>query len=308
MYRIRFHGRGGQGMRTASRILGRALFNEGYQVQDAPRYGAERRGAPIFAYVRYSDSPINERGIIHRPGLVVVADPSLLTLPAAAVLQGCTEETVLLINSGQAPSSLLSGLDFKGPIITLPRPETGEDEPFPGPACAGGAAALLGVISLAALESAARKELSDLPSEVADSNIKRMTHTFTGLTTQTVTIPAGEPVPVSSHHPPSWITPALEQGSRNTPAITGSMTTHRMNTGSWRTKRPVIDQERCNRCWWICNTFCPDGAIFLDENRFPHIDLDHCKGCLICLNQCPTGAISAIPEHPTKLDDQEESA
>ena len=52
MFRIRFHGRGGQGMKTASRILGSAFFLEGYEVQDAPRYGAERRGAPIFAYVR----------------------------------------------------------------------------------------------------------------------------------------------------------------------------------------------------------------------------------------------------------------
>ena len=58
MYRIRFHGRGGQGMKTASRILGTAFFIQGYEVQDAPRYGAERRGAPIFAYVRAAWQPI----------------------------------------------------------------------------------------------------------------------------------------------------------------------------------------------------------------------------------------------------------
>ena len=52
MYRLRFHGRGGQGMKTAGRILGTAFFLAGFEVQDAPRYGAERRGAPIFAYVR----------------------------------------------------------------------------------------------------------------------------------------------------------------------------------------------------------------------------------------------------------------
>ena len=46
MYRIRLHGRGGQGLKTASRLLGTALFLEGFEVQDAPRYGAERRGAP----------------------------------------------------------------------------------------------------------------------------------------------------------------------------------------------------------------------------------------------------------------------
>ncbi|MCK4900049.1 MAG: 2-oxoacid:acceptor oxidoreductase family protein, partial [Anaerolineales bacterium] len=88
MYRIRYHGRGGQGMKTASRILGTAFFLEGFEVQDAPRYGAERRGAPIFAYVRASRKPINERGIIRRPDLVIVADDTLVSIPAAGVLSG----------------------------------------------------------------------------------------------------------------------------------------------------------------------------------------------------------------------------
>ena len=50
MYRIRIHGRGGQGIKMASRVLGTALFRSGFTVQDAPKYGAERRGAPIFSY------------------------------------------------------------------------------------------------------------------------------------------------------------------------------------------------------------------------------------------------------------------
>ncbi len=61
MFRIRFHGRGGQGIKTASCVLGTAFFLEGYTVQDAPRYGAERRSAPIFAYVRAVRGAIDER-------------------------------------------------------------------------------------------------------------------------------------------------------------------------------------------------------------------------------------------------------
>ncbi len=67
MFRIRFHGRGGQGMKTASRVLGTALHREGFTVQDAPRYGAERRGAPVFAYVRANRRPIDERGAMPVP-------------------------------------------------------------------------------------------------------------------------------------------------------------------------------------------------------------------------------------------------
>ena len=60
---------------------------------------------------------------------------------------------------------------------------------------------------------------------------------------------------------------------------------------------PVIDYSRCNKCWWVCSTFCPDGAIEVDEEGSPHIDYDHCKGCLVCVAKCPPHAIEAIPEH-----------
>ena len=120
MYRIRFHGRGGQGMKTASRILGTAFFLQGYEVQDAPRYGAERRGAPIFAYVRADDQPINERGIITNPDLVIVADDSLVPVPAAGVLTGVDEHTVLLINSDESTDTWKHRLNLSCRVFTLP--------------------------------------------------------------------------------------------------------------------------------------------------------------------------------------------
>jgi pyruvate ferredoxin oxidoreductase gamma subunit len=61
--------------------------------------------------------------------------------------------------------------------------------------------------------------------------------------------------------------------------------------------RPVIDEARCKRCWWVCSTFCPDGAIAVDDAGQPRIDYAHCKGCLVCVAQCPAHAIAAVPEH-----------
>ena len=74
MFRICFHGRGGQGMKTASRILGSAAFQAGFLVQDSPVYGAEQRGAPMAAFPRIARDPIRERGMIGQPDLVVIAD------------------------------------------------------------------------------------------------------------------------------------------------------------------------------------------------------------------------------------------
>ena len=163
MYRIRFHGRGGQGMKTASRLLGTAFFRSGYQVQDAPRYGAERRGAPVFAYVRASTEAIHERGIIRAPDLVVVADDSLVAVPAAGVLQGISASTVMLINTGEDAATWRDRLNFPGSLLTLPA-EAGEraELRFVGATCAGAAARLLGVIARDTLEAAVREELAAL--------------------------------------------------------------------------------------------------------------------------------------------------
>ena len=104
-------------MKTASRILGSAFFLEHFEVQDAPRYGAERRGAPIFAYVRAARGIINERGIIRQPDLVVVGDDSLVSVPAAGVLEGLREQTVMLINSHDAPEVWKDRLNLAARVL-----------------------------------------------------------------------------------------------------------------------------------------------------------------------------------------------
>jgi pyruvate ferredoxin oxidoreductase gamma subunit len=106
-------------MKTAANILGSAFFAEGFEVQDAPRYGAERRGAPIFSYVRAARSTINERGAITRPDLVVVADDTLLPVPAAGILQGCTPRTVMLLVSGEGAEAWRSRLKFSGLLLVM---------------------------------------------------------------------------------------------------------------------------------------------------------------------------------------------
>jgi pyruvate ferredoxin oxidoreductase gamma subunit len=69
-----------------------------------------------------------------------------------------------------------------------------------------------------------------------------------------------------------------------------------MRTGLWRTLRPVVDYDRCRHCWWVCSEFCPESAIRVRADQSPEIDYDHCKGCLICVAQCPSHAIRAETE------------
>ena len=300
MYRIRFHGRGGQGMKTASRILGTAFFLEGLEVQDAPRYGAERRGAPIFAYVRASRASIHERGIIHQPDLVLVADDTLVSVAAAGVLSEVTPHTVLLISSVTTPDAWKERLNFPGLVLTLPAAVELEDPlqlRFIGAACAGAAARLVGVITRNSLAEAICDELAPLGAAVIDRNLEAALEAYGLMESHAGCVAQGTDRPADAYEKPKWIELQFEEARVSAPAIHAAATSDRMETGLWRTVRPVIDYRHCKRCAWICSTLCPDGVINLNAEGYPEIDYAHCKGCLICMANCPAHAIRAIPEH-----------
>ncbi len=299
MYRIRFHGRGGQGIKTASRILGTAFFLEEFEVQDAPRYGAERRGAPIFAYVRADRQTIHERGIIRCPDLAVVADDSLIPVPGAAVLQGADDHTVLMVHSGVDAATWRHRLNYAGPVLTIPAEGgagEGVDLPWAGVACAGAAARVTGVISADRLALAVETELSALGAKVVETNRKLALEAF-GLMEEHQGIVAERGAGAfEGYVKPDWIDLPFEPARLAAPSIHAAATSVRIRTGLWRTVRPVVDYERCNRCWWLCSSFCPDGVIDVDDDRRPKIDYGHCKGCMVCVAQCPPHAIEAFPE------------
>lgn len=298
MLRVRFHGRGGQGMKTASRILGTACFLAGYEVQDAPRYGAERRGAPIFAYVRIADRPIHERGIIRRPDLVVVADPSLVPVPAAGVLAGLDAHGVLLIDSPEPPAVWKERLALAGPVISFAAGAPSEDRaalPFVGTVCAAAAARLIGVVSLAHLEQAIRDELDTLGPAVVAKNLTNARAAFAQVAADAGCVTGAPDGAAGAGPAPDWIDLGFEEARISAPVIHAGLTSEAVPTGLWRTLRPIIDYDRCNGCWWVCSAFCPDGAIRVEDGR-PRIDYDHCKGCLVCMAQCPPHAIDARPE------------
>lgn len=298
MLRIRFHGRGGQGMKTASRILGSACFLAGLEVQDAPRYGAERRGAPIFAYVRVDRRPILERGIIGRPDLAVVADPSLIPIPAAGVLAGLDDRGLLLIASPEAAELWRDRLGLKGPVISF-RPEglsEGHgDSPLVGTACAAAAARLLGLFPLVLLEAGIRAELGDFGEAIVARNLEIARAAFEQLSDRTGCVTESPDPTPGAAAAPAWVDLPFEEARVSAPVIHGALTSELVPTGLWRTLRPVIDDDRCNRCWWVCSAFCPDGAITVEAGT-PRIDYDHCKGCLVCVAQCPPHAIDTQPE------------
>jgi 2-oxoacid:acceptor oxidoreductase gamma subunit (pyruvate/2-ketoisovalerate family) len=102
MRELRIHGRGGQGAVIASKLLASALFHEGRSVQSFPAFGVERRGAPVTAFLRFSDGPILLRCEITEPDDLIVLDPTLVT--AIDVSSGLKAKGSILINSDRRPA------------------------------------------------------------------------------------------------------------------------------------------------------------------------------------------------------------
>ncbi|MFC1741529.1 pyruvate ferredoxin oxidoreductase subunit gamma [Nanoarchaeota archaeon] len=99
MLEIRIHGRGGQGAVTAAQILAISAFYDEKQSQAFPRFGVERRGAPVEAFCRIDDTPVNVRSQVYTPDLVLILEPSLMQ--AVDVTSGLKEGSTIIVNTSQ---------------------------------------------------------------------------------------------------------------------------------------------------------------------------------------------------------------
>lgn len=115
---IRWHGRGGQGAKTACLLLAEAAFCSGKYVQGFPEYGPERMGAPITAYNRISDEQCNVHSNIYTPNYVVVVDDTLLK--SVDVAKGIKPGGILIINSRKETEDLRPLLNgYEGKICVI---------------------------------------------------------------------------------------------------------------------------------------------------------------------------------------------
>ena len=124
---IRWHGRGGQGAKTASLLLADAAFNTGKYVQGFPEYGPERMGAPITAYNRISKERSTVHSNIYYPDSVVVVDESLID--SVDVTAGLKETGAIVINSDKSPEELKPKLKgYKGRVCVIDANRISEEE------------------------------------------------------------------------------------------------------------------------------------------------------------------------------------
>lgn len=293
---VRFHGRGGEGVKLASRIVSRAAFLSGLNVQDSPLYGAERRGAPVVASMRCGDGPIHARGYVEQPDIVVVMDDSLLSQPDAAVLDALSDASVVLVNSSATAAEVQARFGIVGHVVTLDVSSIALEllgRHLLSAPVAGLTAKVGSLAAWQAVAAAVRVELTEvgLTAELIERNVVATQRAFDAAPavrffgiTRSRAVPPAAPF-IVPHMPARLAAPAISAGA----------TSALRHTEGWRVFRPVIDLPHCTRCF-LCFALCPEGAIHLDAEQYPIVDYDHCKGCLVCVTECPPKAISEARE------------
>ena len=297
IHHLRFHGRGGEGVKLASRIVSRTAFLAGFTVQDSPLFGAERRGAPVAAFARLADGSIGERGYIERPDVLAVLDSSLLDDPDAGVLDGVDAGTLVLVNSEHGGEALQRRCAIAARTVSLDVTaialELLHGDLLSAP-MAGFVVRATGIASQSLLADAVRRELADagIDPSLIEHNVTAAARAFAAVPVVGFsTAPAAAPPPPSA----PFVLPRVP-ARLAAPVISAAATSAQRSTAAWRTYRPVIDLAHCTRCF-VCFAFCPEGAIQLDAENYPHIDYAHCKGCLVCVAECPPHVISQEREH-----------
>lgn len=179
MIEIRWHGRGGQGAKTASILLADAAFNTGKFIQGFPEYGPERMGAPITAYNRISDNEIRIHSNIYEPDFVVVVDDSLIG--TIDVTSGLKSDGTIIINTNEDIEEIRKKLNgYNGKIYTIDASKISIEclkANFPNTAMLAAVVHVTGIMSkeelISNMEDAFKHKFAKKP-EVIEPNLKAL--------------------------------------------------------------------------------------------------------------------------------------
>ena len=178
---IRWHGRGGQGAGTAAKMVAELALGQHKYFQAFPEYGPERSGAPIVAFTRVSDEPIQVYAGIEHPQIVVVLDPSLLSI--VDVTKGAPDDAIVLVNSEMSPTELrkhygLEGFRYYTIAATRIAVETIR-RPIPNTPMVGALTRITGLFPIENVVNFLREDFGKkFPPKVVEGNISAITRSY----------------------------------------------------------------------------------------------------------------------------------
>jgi len=178
MLQIRIHGRGGQGAVTAAELIAISAFKDGKISQAFPSFGVERTGAPVESYVRISDKEIRTREQVYEPDVLVVLDPTLLSVVDLA--KGTSNKTKLIINTAESKEKIKINLPLEN-IFTIDATKIALEifgKNLANTVILGAFAKDSKLITLKSLEEAIKEKFRDKGKEIVEKNIKAIERAY----------------------------------------------------------------------------------------------------------------------------------
>ena len=178
---VRWHGRGGQGAKTASQFLAEAALELGKAIQAFPEYGPERAGAPIRTYTRISNHQIRVHSPVTSPDAVVVIDPTLLESVDAT--EGLGDKGILVVNTSESAGAIRKKTNFKkGKVVVCDATKISLETlgiPMPNTPMLGALLKASPIVPIEALEKNVRKKfLKKIGEKKTEANIKAINRAF----------------------------------------------------------------------------------------------------------------------------------
>jgi len=172
-FEIRWHGRAGQGAKSASQLLAESVLEFGKYAQAFPEYGAERSGAPMKAFNRVGDEKILIHSSVENPDVVVVFDDTLLS---PSVVQGLSEDGTLIVNTTEGEDFVRAKTNFRGKVCVIDATDIALQEikrGIPNTVMLGAVAKTTGILSLEAVQRKVRLMFEKkLTPEAVEANIR----------------------------------------------------------------------------------------------------------------------------------------
>ena len=185
---IRWHGRGGQGVKTAATLVAEVAMETGMYTQGFPEYGPERSGAPVRGFTRICDTEIRMHCAIEEPDIIIVLDPSLLE--AGGVCDGVKQNSVILVSTDMSPEDVRKKIKVtEGKIYTLDAQAIALKEigrPIPNIPLIGALSKITGKPDLEAGKKGIKKKFGHKFSEkVVEGNIRAIERSYNEVKSET---------------------------------------------------------------------------------------------------------------------------
>jgi 2-oxoacid:acceptor oxidoreductase gamma subunit (pyruvate/2-ketoisovalerate family)/2-oxoacid:acceptor oxidoreductase delta subunit (pyruvate/2-ketoisovalerate family) len=277
----------------AAQALASAAHAEGGYATAFPFFGAERRGAPVLAFTRIDDKRIYRKTQVYEPDFVVVLDEGLLE--SINVVEGLRDGGIVVINSEKKPEEIDVGMDVK--IATIDATSVALEilkRPATNSPILGALSKATDLVKIESIEIGIMQVFGDrLGLKVGEKNAKAARAAYEK------TVVGNSQGRRHLEATKKWLPDVKElpMGVAGVPIKTaagpvgpGSFVENK--TGSWKVFRPEYDKEKCTMCNF-CWFYCPEGCIYRKDDHMD-FDMDYCKGCGICANECPVEAIRMV--------------